>query len=153
MKIDFKKILLVLSFILLFSSCSKEKISNKKETVKKEISNDKNDDFKEFENYIGKEFKGKMGGFITVAVEKNYSYMKYEAPNIDPDDCSSKKVRKLHGKFQRYGIFLEPKIVTRDFKKFLTAMDFPEDKFYIKNDYTIVDTETGNEYICAENKN
>lgn len=148
---NFKKILFILSFILLFSSCSK--ITDKKENVKKEISNDKNDDFKIFKNYIGKEFKGKMGGFITVAVEKNYSYMKYEAPNIDPDNCSSEKVKKLHGKFKRYGNFLEPKFVTKDSKKFLTAMDFPEDKFLVKNDYTIVDTETGNEYICAENKN
>lgn len=150
-----KKSIFLLFTIVLLSSCSKDAKVNEIKNVQNKSSEDKKSDetFKLFENYIGKKYRGKMGGFITIVVEKNYSYMQYEAPKIDPDNCSSEKVRKLHGKFQRYGTFLQPRFLTVDSKKYLTADDFPEDKFYVKNDYTIIDTETNNEYICAENKN
>ncbi len=139
-----KKSIFLLFTIVLLSSCSKEaKVNETKNVQNKSSENKKSDEtFKLFKNYIGKKYRGKMGGFITIVVDTNYSYMQYEAPKIDPDHCSSEKVRKLHGKFQRYGTFLQPRFLTVDSKKYLTA-----------DDYTIIDTETNNEYICAENKN
>lgn len=148
MKKIFRKFVLILPVFIALSGCSKsskvDDDNTKKQVVRKAS--------KEIEKICGYYY-----AYDSQIVLDNGEYygvpcMYYKAKPIDFDKCSKESVKKLRGDFTDDGNFLEPKIFEEDGKKYLTANFFPEKKFWIKDEKTIVDVETNMEYKKGDPK-
>ena len=146
----FRKFILILSVFVTLSGCAK--------------SSNVNDDKTKTQNQIvrkaSKEVQKICGYYYAydseIIVDNGEFYgipcLYYKAKSIDFDNCSRESVRKLRGDFTDDGNFLELKIFEDGGKKYLTADFFPEAKFWIKDEKTIVDVETNTEYIKGDPK-
>lgn len=150
MKKFFRKLILILPVLVVLSACSKSSNVNEDNTkAQKHIVRKAS---KEVQEVCGYYYASDSQIVIDNGEYYGVPCLYYKAKPIDFDNCSKESVRKLRGDFTDDGNFLEPKVFEEGGKKYLTADFFPERKFWIKDEKTIVDTETNTEYIKGEPK-
>jgi len=148
MKKFFRKLVLILPVFIALSGCSKSSKVDDKNTKKQVVRKASKEVTKICGHYYAYDSQ------IVVDDGEYYGVpcMYYKAKSIDFDKCSKESVKKLRGDFTDDGNFLDPKIDEEDGKKYLTADFFPEKKFWIKDEKTIVDVETNTEYKKCDPK-
>ena len=148
MKKFFRRLALILPVFIALSGCSKSSKVNdekvEKQTVRKAS--------KEVAKICGYYYAYDSQIVVDDGEYYGVPCMYYKAKPIDFDKCSKESVKKLRGNFTDDGNFLEPKIFEEDGKKYLTADFFPEKKFWIKDEQTLVDVETNTEYKKGDPK-
>lgn len=150
MKKFFKKLILILPVFVVLSGCAKSSNVNEDNTkAQKHIVKKAS---KEVQEVCGYYYASDSQIVIDNGEYYGVPCLYYKAKPIDFDNCSKESVKKLRGDFTDDGNFLEPKVFEEGGKKYLTADFFPERKFWIKDEKTIVDTETNTEYIKGEPK-
>lgn len=150
MKKFFRKLILILPVFVALSGCAKSSNVNEDNTkAQKHIVRKAS---KEVQEVCGYYYASDSQIVIDNGEYYGVPCLYYKAKPIDFDNCSKESVRKLRGDFTDDGNFLEPKVLEDGGKKYLTADFFPERKFWIKDEKTIVDTETNTEYIKGEPK-
>ncbi|WP_288979281.1 hypothetical protein [uncultured Parvimonas sp.] len=150
MKKFFKKLILILPVFVVLSGCAKNSgVDGDKMVAEGKILKKAS---KEVQEVCGYYYACDSQIVIDNGEYYGVPCLYYKAKPIDFDNCSKESVRKLRGDFTDDGNFLEPKVFEEGGKKYLTADFFPERKFWIKDEKTIVDTETNTEYIKGEPK-
>lgn len=150
MKKFFKKLILILPVFVALSGCAKNSgVDGDKMVAEGKILRKAS---KEVQEVCGYYYASDSQIVIDNGEYYGVPCLYYKAKPIDFDNCSKESVRKLRGDFTDDGNFLEPKVFEEGGKKYLTADFFPERKFWIKDEKTIVDTETNTEYIKGEPK-